>query len=223
MVGKNFDFIVLETIYRDDQDIVNEREIFWIDKLESFRGTEKGYNSDKGGSQSKECKVLSEEQLKEVKQKIKNGESYLDISQEYSISLSFISSLNHGIYWKDVDESYPLFKYYKTETDYDELIQLLLDSDLTFKEIAEHLKIGESTVKKINYGQLRKGLYPSYPIRKITPTKKKANKVKELLLNTNLSKKEIMNMVGVSDETVRCINLGKTHYDANLSYPLRSL
>jgi uncharacterized protein YerC len=52
-----------------------------------------------------------------VKQKIKNGESYLDISQEYSISLSFISSINHGIYWKDVNETYPLFKYYKDESD----------------------------------------------------------------------------------------------------------
>jgi hypothetical protein len=83
--------------------------------------------------------------------------------------------------------------------------------------------MGESTVKKINYGKLRNGLYPSYPIRKITPVKKRANKVKDLLLNTNLSKKEIMQMVGVSDETVRCINLGKTHYDPNLSYPLRNL
>lgn len=220
---ENFELSILEILYTDDQTIVNEREIFWIEKLESFRGTGKGYNSDKGGSQKKESKVLTKEQLKEIKNKIKNGENFLDISLKYNISCSLISAINHGIYWSEKDEVYPLYKYYKDDSDYDELIQLLLDSDLSFKEIANHLNIGESTVKKINYGDLRKGLYPTYPIRKITPIKKKANKVKELLLTTNLSKKEIMQMVNVSDETIRCINLGKTHFDENLTYPLRSL
>lgn len=219
----NFDFKILEIIYEDNQKIVNDREIFWIEKLESFRGTGKGYNSDKGGSQAKECKVLTEKQLKEVKEKIKNGVSFLDISEEYNISSSFISAINHGTYWKDKNESYPLYKYYKEDSDYDDLIELLLDSELSFKEIAYHLNMGESTVKKINYGTLRKGLYPNYPIRKITPVVKKANKIKDLLLNTSLSKKEIMDMVGVSNETVRCINLGKTHHDDNLNYPLRNL
>lgn len=220
---ENFELSVLEKIYEGDQSIVNEREIYWIDKLESFRGTGKGYNSDNGGSQKKECKVLTEQQLKEVKEKIKQGVSFLDISYKYSISTSFISAINHGVYWKDKNETYPLHKYYKDDEDYDELIELLLESELSFKKIADYLGISESTVKKINYGTLRNGLYPTYPIRKITPVKKKANEIKRLLLETDLTKKEIMEMVGVSDETVRCINLGKTHYDEKLTYPLRNL
>lgn len=220
---ENFELSVLEKIYSNNQEIINEREIFWIEEMKSFRGTGLGYNSDKGGSQNKECKVLTEQELKEVRQKIKDGVSYYDIELKYHISPSFISSINHGVYWRDDNENYPLRKYYKDDEEYDELIQLLLDADLSFKQIATHLGIGEATVKKINYGTLRKGLYPTYPIRKITPVKKRANKVKELLLNTNLTKKEIMLMTGLSDETVRCINLGKTHYDENLKYPLRNL
>lgn len=218
---ENFDFKILETIYEDDQNIVNEREIYWIDKLESFRGTGKGYNSDRGGSQAKECKVLTEKQLKEVKEKIKQGEAFPDIAAQYEISVSFISGINHGTYWKDKHETYPLFKYYKDDSDYDELIDLLLQSELSFREIAEQLGIAESTVKKINYGTLRKDLYPNHPIRTITPIKKKANKVKDLLLNTSLTYKQIKEMVGVSNETIRCINIGKTHHDDNLKYPLR--
>ena len=78
----------------------------------------------------------------------------------------------------------------KTE-DYDELINLLLYSDLSYKAIAQRLGIGESTVKKINYGTLRKGLYPSYPIRKKTPLQIRAEKIQSLLLTTNLTKKQI--------------------------------
>lgn len=218
----NFELSVLEIIYENDQDIINEKEIYWIDKLKTFRGTGLGYNSDKGGSQKKECKVLTPEELVLVKKDIKDGKSFLDISSKYHISAGFISSINHGVYWRDENETYPLYKYYKDDTDYDELIQLLTESDLTFKQIANQLDIGESTVKKINYGTLRKNLYPTHPIRKITPQKRKANKIKELLLTTNLSKKEISTMVGVSLETIRCINIGETYYDKNLHYPLRN-
>lgn len=116
---------------------------------------------------------------------------------------------------------YPLYQYYKANNDYDELIDLLLNSTLTLKEIAEQLEMGYSTVKKINNGSLRKGLYPTYPVRKNTPVELKANEVKNLLLNTELTKQEIMKIVSVSEETVRRINLGLTHYDNKLIYPLR--
>ena len=45
----NFDIEVLEILYNSTQEEVNQREIYWIEKLESFRETGKGYNSDKGG------------------------------------------------------------------------------------------------------------------------------------------------------------------------------
>jgi DNA invertase Pin-like site-specific DNA recombinase len=90
------------------------------------------------------------------------------MEKKYNISSSFISSINNGIYFKDDNEIYPLYKYYKFNEDYDELIDLLLNSPYSLSKIAEILGIGYSTVKKINEGKMRKGLYPTYPIRKKT-------------------------------------------------------
>ena len=128
--------------------------------------------------------------------------------------------INQGLCFKQENESYPLYQYYKTNDDYEQLIELLLYSDLTLKEIAEKLNIGYSTVKKINSGSLRKGLYTDYPIRKITPQQRKANRVKEMLLQ-GASDREILLEVDVSKETIKRINLGETNKDAILNYPLR--
>ena len=49
----------------------------------------------------------------------------------------------------------------------------------------------------------------------------RADRVKELLLNSSYSEAEIMVETGVSQETVKRINKGETHKDDNLIYPLR--
>ena len=76
-------------------------------------------------------------------------------------------------------------------------------------------------MKKINAGTLRKGLYPTYPIRTKTPNEIRADKIKDLLLNTNYSNVEIAQMTKTSNETVRRINKGETFKDKKLTYPLR--
>ena len=217
----NFDFEILETIYSNDREDANKQEQYWIEKKESYCGTGKGYNRDAGGSISKESKILTDNQLAEVRKLIMQGECYEDISKQYNISISFISNLNNGVYFKDENLTYPLFKYYKDDTDYDELIELLTNSTLSFSEIAKILNIGESTIKKINVGTLRHGLYPNYPIRKLSSAEMKANEIKKLLLETKYDFDTIAKIVKVSDTTVGRINNGHTHYDENLNYPLR--
>ena len=83
--------------------------------------------------------------------------------------------------------------------------------------------MGYSTVKKINAGTLRKGLYPTYPIRTKSANEQRADKIKDLLLNTDFSKIEISQITKASMETVRRVNVGEVFYDNKLSYPLRSL
>ena len=83
--------------------------------------------------------------------------------------------------------------------------------------------MGYSTVKKINAGTLRKGLYPTYPIRTKSANEQRADKIKDLLLNTDFSKTEISQMTKASMETVRRVNIGEVFYDNKLSYPLRNL
>jgi Trp operon repressor len=163
-------------------------------------------------------KKLTSQQAQEVRQKLKTGIAFIDIEKDYHISATLISNINHGLRYKDEKEQYPLFKYYKEDADYDELIDLLLNSDLSLKEISIRLNMGYSTVKKINEGRLRPGLYPQYPIRKT-----KEQKVKNELLNTNHSIKEIIQKIGCTEKMINNINNGITYRDESLTYPLRHL
>ena len=115
-------------------------------------------------------------------------------------------------------------KRYKDDEEYDELIDLLVNTTISLRQIAKNLKMGYSTVKKINAGTLRPDLYPTHPIRKITRfdiSEEKSNKAKELLMTTDLSNQEIADIVGYSGgETIRQIKTGALFYDSSLTYPL---
>lgn len=220
---ENFEIEVLEELYTDDIAIVNQREQYWIQEKESFRGTGKGYNSDLGGRNRIMNSILPKEDIMSLKQEIKEGVSYLELEKKYNVSSSFISSINHGVYFHDENEHYPLFQYYRDDADYDELIILLTESTLPMTTIAEYCGFGYSTVKKINAGTLRHGLYPDYPIRKETTNQFRARKIKDTILNTNFDVRTIAEMYEVSTETVYRIIKGQTFFDENLNYPLRNL
>lgn len=219
----NFEITLLETIYTDDIKEVNKREQYWIKEKNSYCKYGAGYNMDLGGGRRGYSSVLSQEELQLLKDQIKEGKSYLEIEEHFSISSSFISSINNGIYFFDEKQKYPLHKYYKDDDDYNELIDLLLNSEYSLKKISEMLEIGYSTVKKINAGTLRKGLYPTYPIRKKSANEMRADKIKNLLMTTDLSNREIAKMVNSSEETVRRIKIGESFKDEKLSYPLKNL
>lgn len=221
---ENFTVEVLQQGYEDNYQYINERQQYWIQKKQSYCGTGLGYNMDKGGSNKNHSKKLTDQEIQEVKRILKQEQdTFLDIQQKFNISAPFLSAINHGTYFFNDKEQYPLRKYYKEDNDYDELIDLLLHSSLSLKQISQQLEMGYSTVKKINAGTLRKGLYPTYPIRTKTANEQRADKIKDLLLNTDFSKTEISKMTKASMETVRRVNIGEVFYDNKLSYPLRSL
>lgn len=221
---ENFEITLLEKLYTEDIKEADAREIYWIKKLETHRSLGKGYNSTWGGHSPENLnRVLTLEQVQEVKQALKDKVPFIDIESKYHISASFISAINHGTYFFDEKENYPLCKYYKEDKDYDELIDLLLNSTYSLSKIAEMLEIGYSTVKKINAGTLRHGLYPTYPIRKKSVYEQRADKIKELLLTTGYSNAEIAKITNASEETVRRIKIGETHFDKKLNYPLSNL
>ena len=215
---ENFIFSILEEV--ETKEDADTQEKYWIKQMQSL-ASQTGYNLTLGGQgNSYFTRILLDEEIQLLIIDIKKGISYKILSEKYNISISYISMVNQGLCFKQKDEIYPLYQYYKTDDDYQQLIELLLYSDLTLKEIAEKLNIGYSTVKKINSGALRKGLYPNYPIRKITPQQVKANRIKEMLLQ-GASDREILLEVDVSKETIKRINLGETNKDSNLIYPLR--
>ena len=218
---ENFTIDILEIIEDVvDYDVVNEREVFWIKEERSLL-SEWGYNVLEGG---KNCwrSLLSREAIQDIKTLIKAETPYNDIQEKYAVSKTFISDINHGKYFFDPNEIYPLCKYRISNDVYDALIEDLQKPELTFRELAERYGLAESTVKKFNYGTLQSGYYDGeYPIRKITPQAYKRQLIKDYLLNTNLSAKDIVKLTGTSDETVRRVNTGATDKDPELNYPLR--
>lgn len=220
---ENFDFTVLEEIESDDQSFIDEREEFWVYVEYSYIIYGKGYNLTIGGQDSAYKSRLSEIEIEEIKDMIRNKTSYQIIKDKFHISFTHISNINHGYYFYKEKENYPLCNYGIEEEKILKLIELLEESKLTFLEISKLLNISESTVKKINYGKLRKGLVDNYPIRKITPQQKKANIIIDLLTNTKLSFKEIVKISNTSNETVRRINLGITNKKDEYIYPLRNI
>ena len=217
----NFEIEVLEVINNvDDYELVNAREVYWIKEKQSLI-TQWGYNILEGG---KNCwhSFLTPKDVNIIKTLIKQGISYTEIQSQYPISKTFISDINNGKYFFDSTETYPLYRYRISNDIYDALIEDLEKPELTFKELANKYNLGESTIKKFNYGTLQPRYYKGeYPIRKISPQEYKRLLIKDYLLNTNCSKKEIVKLTGTSDETVRRVNIGAVDKDDSLKYPLR--
>lgn len=209
----NFSFSIIEKNIPTEKEI-NNLEIKYIEKYGY-------YNIAEGGSLREDLKILSKEESKNLILDLKNNNLlYIDICNKYDISMTLVSNINYGNRYFNINEKYPIRKTKKNKEEYSEMINLLENSFLSFSEIGKILNIGESTVKKINYGKLRRDLWDNeYPIRKIS----KSDAIKNLLLDSNYSKKEIMNMTNSSRNTVDRINNGDTHKDNNLNYPLRNL
>lgn len=219
---ENFSIDILETLENASREEVNEREIYWIKEKHSLI-SENGYNVLEGGRNGYQKSLLSQEQIADIKQMIKKKTPYDNICKKYSISKTFVSDINNGRFFHNDQEIYPLCAYRLDKDLYDLLIEDLQKPLLTFSQLADKYSIAQSTVKKFNYGTLRHGEFykGEYPIRKITPQDYKAELIIDYLLNTDYTKKEIIQLVGTSDETIRKINLGIRHYHEDLTYPLR--
>ena len=218
---ENFSLTILEVLENVSQDVVNDREIYWIKEKHSLIN-QNGYNILKGGRNKFWKSIFSANEIKKIKALIAAGTPYNEICLKYGISKTFISDINNGKYFYDQNCIYPLCAYRIEADTYDLLIEDLEKPELTFKQLAEKYNLAESTIKKFNYGTLRKGYYNGeYLIRKITPQDYKANLAIDLLLETELTKKEICRQLRISAETLRQINLGQWHKKNNLIYPLR--
>lgn len=214
---ENFIFSILE---ETTEDKVNEAEQYWIKEMHSYV-QEGGYNLTYGGNPSP-TQSLYEENIEDIKREIKQGTSYNEISDKYGISISHISAVNHGLYYRDENETYPLYKYYNNESEVQNIKNLLKTSSLPMTEIAKQTGMAYSTIKKINSGDLQFDENDSYPLRKKSSNKSRAEQIQQMLLN-GCSNQEIISETGASEQTIRRINKGETHYNSSLTYPLRNL
>lgn len=215
----NFEFEILEIVNENNW---QEREQYWISFYNTFKGV--GYNTTPGGDSGDFEPILTDEEVNQIYELLENSNlTQQKIASQIGISESLVSNINQGNAYKKENYHYPIrVNYKKGLQDYNELINLLRTTTKSFKQIAKELGIGESTVKKINYGTMWFDSNMSYPIRKQNSFQTISEQIKNLLINTDMSFSEIAKLTGKSVATVSRINQGKTYYEEKYSYPLRS-
>ena len=96
----------------------------------------------------------------------------------------------------------------------DQVINDLLNSDLRLTDLAKKYDVPLNTIHGINSGDTYYNSSLAYPIRKSpVPVKFSDNdviKIIDLLQGKDYMIAEIANMYNVSEETINCINIGKT-------------
>lgn len=186
---ENFSFECLEDLCED----YNEKEKYWINKFRSYIGYEdcNGYNMTEGGENppinygenNPACIHSDEEVNLVIYYLLETTLSSEEISKITGYDCSAIKRINNGKLRKKENLNYPLrkemsFEYLDDRADL--IIQDLLNSDLTQKEIAQKYNVGRTTVTAINRGQNHKRDNLDYPIRQGKTIRKSSKKV-ELL------------------------------------------
>ena len=165
----NFSFEIIE-----ETDIPNEREKYWIKFYDSF---ENGYNMTEGGDlppqhsgvEHPKCNHSIDE-ISLVKTLLKNSKlSTKEIANLTHYNISSINRINLGELHFDSTLNYPIRKE-NTKIDRNKrakmIIDDLLNTNLTQKEIALKYKVGRTTITAINNGQNFRDNNLNYPLRK---------------------------------------------------------
>lgn len=215
-----------------ESQVVNydEREKYWIKKYNSI--VPNGYNVAEGGQgsgsglSSPSAKITSEKKLEEIRDDlIQNILSLDQIARKYNLSYSQVESLNHGKSYYDAELNYPLrpSKRFSEEKLKQITYSLKYELDKTLKQIAEEFDINESYLNDINQGKSQHREYLTYPLRvgKMKYADFLYPEIIDLLLQSELSQKEIAQKYNLSQQTISNINLGKVGRREGIEYPIR--
>lgn len=255
--GEINEFYILEEIPGNNRELLGEREKYWIEYYNTT-DSEFGYNISEGGdglhisgTQSVNAKLIDKE-IDQIINLLENTElTYGQIAEKFNINLTTIYRINYGYSYKIKNKKYPIRdkeqvsniknkSMRKLDDSIDEIINLLINSNLKMTEIGEKFNINRKEVGKINQGIIYKNENYDYPLRsnekeyqishfnrddpRIIP-KENINKVIDLLQNTNLSYKEIheLNKDWIqSNITVSKINNGDyVNCPKDIEYPIR--
>lgn len=211
----------------------NELEQYWIIKNNTLYPF--GYNMTKGGEgyphQNGELcyqAKLNNSQVKEIINLLKNTDkNQTEIGELFNVNQSIISNINLGNTYYQLNEKYPIrSKVEELEKNFQKVKNLLVNTQLSFNEIAQQTGINKSMINGINQGYDYFHEKEDYPLRKVPNTSKLGKEeilliIKKLLEENILSMQEIAEMFGVQRNAISHINLGKSHYHEDWNYPLR--
>ena len=149
---ENFTFTILEEIDTTDLDYVDAREQYWIEKLQSYIKTGKGYNLTLGGQSKGRHKLLTKEQFEEVIDLLENSTlTYREINKKTGRSLGTIVNINRGSLAGCPPRKYPIRKLHKLSQETRNIIENLLQTtNLSQRAIAEQVGVSKDTVYRIN-------------------------------------------------------------------------
>ena len=210
----NFNFYVLEEIDSNDSDYIDFREQFWIKELNSWCRYGQGYNENNGGAQFKKNLSISDDDIIQIKNLLKNSEQDLtSIARDFNTYRECISRINKGLYAFDSTESYPL-RYTRewreiTQEIKQQIAEQIINTDTPLKDIAKKFQISEHLINQINNGLSNlQGDY-KYPLRKTNKITQDQEELIYNLLLKGLKIKDIAEQTGVSRDTV---SRRKKHY-----------
>ena len=165
----NFKIDILEIINTTNWNEVNEKESFYIKEKNTL--SPNGYNlkAEGAANQGKNKTKLSQDVVEKIIQDLKNKKEISKIAEKYNISKSYVSDINNGRCLRQENENYPLQQNRITEEEYFEIIDLIKNTNYSFRQIAQYMNRNRDTIEKINKGHQKivRALYnEDFPIRK---------------------------------------------------------
>lgn len=105
---ENFNWYIIEICSKD---LLNEREIYWIDYYNSIKY---GYNQVLGGNKRISLDMIT--RANNIKHDLKTTKlSNMAIGEKYGVSDRTVDAINNGKSWYDESEDYPIRKLKVTE------------------------------------------------------------------------------------------------------------
>lgn len=226
----------------DWQDL-NEREIFFIDYYKSLI-TQNGYNIETGGTQGernktptyeeklKMSKIFTPEQIKDIQQRMINGEKIGSIRKDYNnLTKSYAENINAGLNFKNEKWNYPLHDYGKDKSSFYTDIEISyikqdIKNNITYKEISEKWDLSIGMISMINNGKQWYDKNITYPLClkgcSRIHNQVWVKQVQQDLMNSKMTMVDISKKYNKCYSTIKKINSGKSHYNDAYIYPLTS-
>lgn len=157
-----------------------------------------------------------------------------EIAIKFDTNKRTVQRINQGIHYEDIDETYPIravpnMNGVLTESDVDEILEILKYSYRQYDDIGKQYGVKGSTIKHINEGDSHRRDGESYPIRayknsgKPSLTYEQVTQLCDDLLYTNISCNQLSKKYDVPLNTIYLVNNGtsKRYRRDSYQYPLR--
>lgn len=237
-------FYILEEVSRDK---LSEREVYWIAFYES-NNKEKGYNLTSGGDGAalgvnNVASKFSQEDLDTiVKLLLETNIPMYKIAEEYNCNRITIERLNSGETYFNNNLKYPIRqeKYVPksgckngnsslNQEQLNNLIEDLINTAISMKELAAKYGIASNTLSQINNGKSYKNENLNYPLRKKNSDRIKTFSREQLerikILLEQPAREQTMTKIGkefnCSRDIISQINNGTRQKQSDWTYPIR--